>query len=156
MQSKAFASASVLALNAGVEAARAGEQGRGFAVVAAEVRNLAPFSATAAKEIKRLIEDSVEKVVDAGQLVAQAGDTLDEIVASVKEVTDIVNEIAAATQEQSAGIDQVNNAIIRMEGVKLQNAALVEAAAAAAKSLESKARDLIDATAKFKLTSREW
>jgi methyl-accepting chemotaxis protein len=139
----------ILALNAAVEAARAGEQGRGFAVVAAEVRSLAQRSATAAKEIKQLIGDSVEKVQNGSQLVAQAGETMDEIVMAVKMVTDIVNEIAAASQEQSAGIDQVNNAITNMDEVTQQNAALVEQAAAAASSLEAKAQALYDATDKF-------
>jgi methyl-accepting chemotaxis protein len=141
----------ILALNAAVEAARAGEQGRGFAVVAAEVRSLAQRSATAAKEIKQLIGDSVEKVAGGTQLVQQAGETMDEIVTSVKKVTDIVNEIAAASQEQSAGIDQVNNAITNMDEVTQQNAALVEQAAAAAASLESKAQELTNATSKFRL-----
>ena len=141
----------ILALNAAVEAARAGEQGRGFAVVAAEVRSLAQRSATAAKEIKQLIGDSVEKVQGGTLLVKEAGETMDEIVTAVKLVTDIVNEISAASQEQSAGIDQVNNAITNMDEVVQQNAALVEQAAAAANSLESKAHDLLDATTKFRL-----
>jgi methyl-accepting chemotaxis protein len=141
----------ILALNAAVEAARAGEQGRGFAVVAAEVRSLAQRSATAAKEIKQLIGDSVDKVADGTQLVQQAGETMDEIVMAVKMVTDIVNEIAAASQEQSAGIDQVNNAITNMDDVTQQNAALVEEAAAAAASLEAKAQELTHATRRFKL-----
>ena len=141
----------ILALNAAVEAARAGEQGRGFAVVAAEVRSLAQRSAAAAKEIKQLIGDSVEKVAGGTQLVNEAGKTMQEIVASVKMVTDIVNEIAAASQEQSAGIDQVNNAITQMDEVTQQNAALVEEAAAAASSLEAKAQELTDATNMFNL-----
>jgi methyl-accepting chemotaxis protein len=141
----------ILALNAAVEAARAGEQGRGFAVVAAEVRSLAQRSATAAKEIKQLIGDSVEKVGSGTKQVQAAGETMEEIVMAVKMVSDIVNEIAAASQEQSAGIDQVNNAITNMDEVTQQNAALVEQAAAAAHSLEDKAHDLIDATSKFKL-----
>ena len=105
----------ILALNAAVEAARAGEQGRGFAVVASEVRNLAQRSAAAAKEIKTLIGDSVEKVERGSKLVGQAGATMDEVVASVKRVTDIMSEIATASQEQSAGIEQVNQAIIQMD-----------------------------------------
>jgi methyl-accepting chemotaxis protein len=143
----------ILALNAAVEAARAGEQGRGFAVVAAEVRSLAQRSATAAKEIKQLISDSVEKVSDGTKQVQAAGETMAEIVTAVNMVTDIVNEIAAASYEQSAGIDQVNNAITNMDEVTQQNAALVEQAAAAANSLESKAYKLTDATAKFKLAN---
>jgi methyl-accepting chemotaxis protein len=141
----------ILALNAAVESARAGEQGRGFAVVAAEVRNLAQRSAAAAKEIKQLISDSVEKVAGGTQLVGEAGKTMEEIVNSVKKVTDIVSEIAAASQEQSAGIDQVNNAITQMDDVTQQNAALVEEAAAAANSLEAKAQELTDATNMFNL-----
>ena len=121
----------ILALNAAVEAARAGEQGRGFAVVASEVRNLAQRSAAAAKEIKSLIEDSVGKVDSGAKLVDEAGRTMQEIVASVKRVTDIMSEITAASQEQSAGIEQVNQAITQMDEVTQQNAALVEAAAAA-------------------------
>ena len=141
----------ILALNAAVEAARAGEQGRGFAVVAAEVRSLAQRSAAAAKEIKQLIGDSVDKVADGMHLVQQAGGTMDEIVMAVKSVTDIVNEIAAASQEQSTGIDQVNNAITNMDEVTQQNAAMVEQAAAAANSLEAKAQELTNATNQFTL-----
>ena len=141
----------ILALNAAVEAARAGEQGRGFAVVAAEVRSLAQRSATAAKEIKHLISDSVEKVQSGTKQVEDAGETMEEIVMAVKLVTDIVNEIAAASQEQSAGIDQVNNAITNMDEVTQQNAALVEQAAAAAVSLQHQAIELSDATSQFKL-----
>src|SRR5512147_2455503 len=125
----------ILALNAAVEAARAGEQGRGFAVVAGEVRNLAQRSAAAAKEIKTLIGDSVDKVENGSKLVANAGQTMDEIVTSIKRVTDIMAEISAASAEQSAGIEQVNTAITQMDEVTQQNAALVEEAAAAAESL---------------------
>jgi methyl-accepting chemotaxis protein len=141
----------ILALNAAVEAARAGEQGRGFAVVAAEVRSLAQRSATAAKEIKQLIGDSVDKVSIGTKQVQAAGETMDEIVMAVKLVSDIVNEITAASMEQSAGIDQVNNAITNMDEVTQQNAALVEQAAAAASSLESKAHELTEATSAFRL-----
>ena len=141
----------ILALNAAVEAARAGEQGRGFAVVATEVRSLAQRSATAAKEIKHLISDSVEKVQGGTKQVEAAGETMEEIVMAVKMVTDIVNEIAAASQEQSAGIDQVNNAITNMDEVTQQNAALVEQAAAAAMSLQHLAIELNEATSQFKL-----
>ena len=125
----------LLALNAAVEAARAGEQGRGFAVVASEVRNLAGRSATAAKEIKALIQDSVGKVEEGSKLVDQSGRTLEEIVQAVKKVTDIVAEIAAASQEQSSGIEQVNRAVMQMDEVTQQNAALVEQAAAAAEAI---------------------
>ena len=126
----------ILALNAAVEAARAGEQGRGFAVVAAEVRSLAQRSAGAAKEIKTLINDSVEKVSNGTQLVEQAGKTMQEIVTSVKRVTDIMGEITAASQEQSSGIEQVNQAITQMDETTQQNAALVEEVSASAHSLE--------------------
>jgi methyl-accepting chemotaxis protein len=132
----------LLSLNAAVEAARAGEQGRGFAVVAAEVRNLAQRCAAAAKDIKCLIGESVEKVRTGTDLVQQTGLTLMEIVDSVKKVTDIVGEIAAASQEQSAGIDQVNRAVMQMDEMTQQNAALVEQSAAASRSLEEQAADL--------------
>ncbi|MDR3446527.1 MULTISPECIES: methyl-accepting chemotaxis protein [unclassified Dyella] len=132
----------LLALNAAVEAARAGEQGRGFAVVATEVRNLAQRSAGAAKEIKGLINDSAEKVRVGSSLVDQSGKALADIVESVKKVTDIVAEIAAASQEQSAGIDQVNHAVLQMDEMTQQNAALVEEAAAAARAMQEQAGEL--------------
>jgi methyl-accepting chemotaxis protein len=132
----------LLALNAAVEAARAGEQGRGFAVVAGEVRNLAQRSAGAAKEIKALINDSVEKVEDGSQLVYKSGQTLQEIVNAVKKVSDIVAEIAAASQEQSGGIEQVNKAVMQMDEVTQQNGALVEEAAAASVALDEQAKVL--------------
>jgi methyl-accepting chemotaxis protein len=143
----------ILALNAAVEAARAGEQGRGFAVVAGEVRNLAQRSAAAAKEIKGLIGDSVDKVEGGTKLVEEAGKTMDEIVTAVKRVTDIMAEISAASTEQSAGIEQVNQAITQMDEVTQQNAALVEEAAAAAESLEEEAQNLSAAASVFKLDS---
>jgi methyl-accepting chemotaxis protein len=132
----------LLALNAAVEAARAGEQGRGFAVVATEVRSLAGRSATAAKEIKELIQDSVRKVGDGSLLVTQSGQTLEQIVMSVKKVSDIVAEIAAASREQSSGIEQVNKAVMQMDEMTQQNAALVEQATAASQSMADQARDL--------------
>jgi len=141
----------ILALNAAVEAARAGEQGRGFAVVAAEVRNLAQRSAAAAKEIKTLIGDSVDKVEEGSKQVAEAGRTMDEIVDSVKRVTDIMAEITAASQEQTAGIEQVNQAITQMDQVTQQNAALVEEAAAAASSLQEQAGELSQVVSVFQL-----
>jgi methyl-accepting chemotaxis protein len=132
----------LLALNAAVEAARAGEQGRGFAVVASEVRNLAQRSATAAKEIKGLIQDSVGKVEDGSRLVDESGKTLEDIVTAVKKVSDIVAEIAAASQEQSSGIEQVNKAIMQMDEMTQQNAALVEEAAAASEGMNEQARGM--------------
>jgi methyl-accepting chemotaxis protein len=141
----------ILALNAAVEAARAGEQGRGFAVVASEVRNLAGRSAGAAKEIKGLINASVERVAKGSALVGQAGRTMQEVVASIKRVTDIMGEISAASQEQSAGVAQVGEAIAQMDHATQQNAALVEESAAAAESLEVQARQLVQAVAVFKL-----
>ena len=141
----------ILALNAAVEAARAGEQGRGFAVVAAEVRNLAQRSAAAAKEIKTLIGDSVDKVDVGTKLVDQAGITMNELVASVGRVTNIMSEIAVASKEQSAGIEHVNHAIIEMDDVTQQNAALVEQAAAAAQSMLDQATVLAEVVNTFKL-----
>ncbi|WP_348945609.1 methyl-accepting chemotaxis protein [Chitinibacter sp. FCG-7] len=141
----------ILALNAAVEAARAGEQGRGFAVVASEVRNLAQRSAGAAKEIKTLIGDSVLKVEAGSKLVDQAGHTMQDVVSAVRRVTDIMSEISAASNEQSAGIEQVNQAITHMDENTQQNAALVEEAAAAAESLEDQANNLTQTVGIFKL-----
>ncbi|HJS91817.1 MAG TPA: methyl-accepting chemotaxis protein [Steroidobacteraceae bacterium] len=141
----------LLALNAAVEAARAGEQGRGFAVVASEVRNLAGRSATAAKEIKALIEDSVRKVEDGSSLVTQSGRTLSEIVASVKKVSNIVAEIAAASREQSSGIEQVNRAVVQMDELTQQNAALVEEATAASQAMGGQVRELNEMLARYEL-----
>jgi methyl-accepting chemotaxis protein len=144
----------LLALNAAVEAARAGEQGRGFAVVATEVRNLAGRSATAAKEIKALIHDSVSKVQQGSRLVDESGRTLDEIVVAVKKVTDIVANIAAASREQSAGIEQVNKAIVQMDTTTQQNAALVEQAAAASQAIVEQTHSLSAVVERYRVAAR--
>ncbi|WP_300736643.1 methyl-accepting chemotaxis protein [Trichlorobacter sp.] len=141
----------ILALNAAVEAARAGEQGRGFAVVAGEVRNLAQRSAAAAKEIKALISDSVDKVNDGSKLVGEAGQTMQEIVTSIKRVTDIMAEISAASVEQSSGIEQVNTAISQMDEITQQNSSVVQQAASAAAALQEQAQMLVEAVNRFRL-----
>ncbi|MFZ6769403.1 methyl-accepting chemotaxis protein [Undibacterium sp. Di26W] len=145
----------ILALNAAVEAARAGEQGRGFAVVASEVRNLAQRSASAAKEIKELIGDSVQKVGMGARLVDEAGVTMGEIVDSVRRVTDIISEISSASQEQNTGIEQINLAITQMDQVTQQNAALVEEAAAAAETMQDQAGKLAHVVDVFKLNGNQ-
>jgi methyl-accepting chemotaxis protein len=145
----------ILALNAAVEAARAGEQGRGFAVVASEVRSLAQRSAQAAREIKVLIGNSVQKVESGSRLVDNAGVTMGEVVAHVRRVTDLVGEITAASQEQSSGITQVNQAVSQLDRVTQQNAALVEQSAAAASSLKDQAACLAEAVASFRVTRGE-
>jgi len=142
----------ILALNAAVEAARAGEQGRGFAVVASEVRSLAGRSADAAKEIKSLINDSVQRVEQGSTLVDQAGVTMTEVVSSIRRVTDIMGEISAASTEQSQGVAQVSEAVTQMDQVTQQNAALVEEMAAAASSLKSQAQELVGTVSVFKLS----
>ena len=141
----------ILALNAAVEAARAGEQGRGFAVVAAEVRNLAQRSGSAAKEIKALIDNSVEKVDSGTKLVDQAGEAMVKIVNSIQKVSDVVGEISSASHEQSVGIDQIHQAVIQMDEATQQNAALVEEAAAGALALKDQAARLTDVVSVFKL-----
>ena len=145
----------ILALNAAVEAARAGEQGRGFAVVASEVRSLAGRSADAAKEIKTLITDSVQRVEQGTALVDQAGTTMTEVVNSIRRVTDIMGEISAASSEQSAGVAQVGEAVTNMDQATQQNAALVEEMAAAAASLRAQAQDLVSTVAVFKLGAQD-
>jgi methyl-accepting chemotaxis protein len=141
----------ILALNAAVEAARAGEQGRGFAVVATEVRTLAQRSATAAKEIKQLIQTSVEKVTLGSVQAVDAGQTMDDVVARVRRVNQLITEVSGATQEQTAGIGQVSDAVTQLDQVTQQNAALVEEAAAAAESLKAQTAKLVASVSVFQL-----
>ena len=143
----------ILALNSAVEAARAGKQGRGFAVVASEVRNLAPRSAAAAKEIKFLISNSVEQVSNGTRIVDQAGVAMHEVVDSIRRVSSAINEIANASHEQTTGIDQINLAVRQMDQTTQQNAALVEEAAAAAEALGNQASTLSELVNSFKLRS---
>ncbi|MCF5965110.1 methyl-accepting chemotaxis protein, partial [Xanthomonas perforans] len=143
----------ILALNAAVEAARAGEQGRGFAVVASEVRTLSHRSSDAAKEIKRLIDDSVQRVADGSTLVHKAGTTMGEIVTSVQHVTDIMAHISAASQEQAGGIEQVNHTIAQMDETTQHNVRLVEAASTAAHALEQHSAQLTRAVEVFKVNA---
>lgn len=145
----------ILALNAAVEAARAGEQGRGFAVVASEVRNLAQRSAGAAKEIKELIDHSVQTVEAGNHLVEQAGESIVGIVNGVRQVSDLVGEISSASQEQTLGIEQVNVAVNQMETTTHQNAALVNEASAATQSLQQQAAQLASTVSIFRLSNRE-
>src|SRR5690606_19457321 len=145
----------ILALNAAVEAARAGEQGRGFAVVASEVRTLAQRSAAAAKEIKELIENSVERIDQGSTQVSAAGDAMSNIVGSIKRVADIMSEITNASHEQTRGIEQVNVAISQMDEVTQQNSALVEEAAAASQSLQEQAAELARVVSVFRLSGSE-
>jgi methyl-accepting chemotaxis protein len=144
----------LLALNAAVEAARVGEQGRGFAVVASEVRSLAGRSATAAKEIKALVQDSVTKVQEGSTLVNQSGTQLEEIVGSIKKVADIISEISAASQEQATGIEQVNKAVVQMDQITQQNAAVVEEAAASSASMDAQSKELQNLVSQFKIEQR--
>jgi methyl-accepting chemotaxis protein-1 (serine sensor receptor) len=144
----------ILALNAAVEAARAGEQGRGFAVVASEVRTLSQRTAAAAEEIKALIEESTANVAEGGKLVGESGGIIDEIVTGVQKVAELVERIALASREQNAGVQAINNAIVQMEGVTQQNAALVEKVTAGTLAFEEQAANLIAAIERFKLAGK--